>query len=200
MKYLEFIKQFNEKYFNNVETSNYKMPYYRQWAYPPLECSIKKCLSDFKDYTINNVLVIGCAKGFEIEIFELLGKKAVGIDISRFALKSDKNHLRLILGDVSYLPFRNSTFDLIYGAELLEHLPEDRIDHCIEELNRLSPLLFLTISLKECMTANDDITHVSIHDRSWWEKKLFKYYDYISYNYKFKTWEIFSMKRRNKNG
>lgn len=47
------------------------------------------------------------------------------------------------------LPYANNTFDLVFSADVLEHIHEDEADAVVRELVRVSRRhLFLSISLK----------------------------------------------------
>lgn len=47
------------------------------------------------------------------------------------------------------LPYANSTFDLVFSADVLEHIHEDEAEAVVKELVRVSRRhLFLSISLK----------------------------------------------------
>lgn len=47
------------------------------------------------------------------------------------------------------LPYANNTFDLVFSADVLEHIHEDEADAVVAELVRVSRRhLFLSISLK----------------------------------------------------
>lgn len=70
------------------------------------------------------VLNIGCGYGFESKIFSESGYKVVGIDVSRKALEKAKEYqIESILGDVQEgIRLPDESFDVVYCAEVLEHL------------------------------------------------------------------------------
>lgn len=53
--------------------------------------------------------------------------KATGIEISKEQLSKSPqfpNNLEFVMGDVHDLPFKNSSFDLVYGRYILEHISD----------------------------------------------------------------------------
>jgi ubiquinone/menaquinone biosynthesis C-methylase UbiE len=52
-------------------------------------------------------------------------------------------------GVLTNLPYANNSFDLVFSADVLEHIHEDEADAVVRELVRVSRRhLFLSISLK----------------------------------------------------
>lgn len=101
----------------------------------------KTLLFQIKDLDIESVLDVGCGEGFTLNKLqeEGIGKKWEGIDFSEEAIKIGKKlypSLDLHKGDISNLEYKNSSFDLVCCAEVLEHLkePEDGL----KELLRVS--------------------------------------------------------------
>lgn len=79
-----------------------------------------------------SVLDVGCATGFYTEQFRSLGFRATGLDISSIGiLKGRKKYplIPLVVGDAAALPFRRSSFDLLfmYGCSLTNTFDEKAI-------------------------------------------------------------------------
>lgn len=97
-----------------------------RWIWGRKKQIIKDLLSHTK-YT--NVLDLGCGDGGLYSLVEK-DKKYTGIDISPTQLeafkktigKSNKNKPQLLLGDISTLPFKESSFDLAFVCDVLEHV------------------------------------------------------------------------------
>jgi len=74
------------------------------------------------------ILDIGCGKGkwgFLIKTSYQQPKKIIGIDIWLQYLKYSKHHKvydDVVLADARYLPIKDSSFDVVLGCEILEHL------------------------------------------------------------------------------
>ncbi len=104
-----------EKHFYEQKefTSKYLLPYFQK---------------SIKDFEAKKVLEIGCAEGGLLEIMEVNGNYAVGIELSeeRAAIAKEINpKLKVIVGDVTdpNLPQKlNAKFDLIIMREVIEHV------------------------------------------------------------------------------
>lgn len=78
------------------------------------------------------ILDAGCGDGFYLFLLSNLNPrvKLTGIDSDIKALQSARRNLKnknvkLIYGDVTNLPFRESTFDALIASEVLEHVVND---------------------------------------------------------------------------
>ena len=76
------------------------------------------------------VLEAGCGSGSFLFWLIKHGAFPIGVDISlkalkvaSFEMKKRGLHLELILADVTSLPFRSGSFDILFCAETLEHVP-----------------------------------------------------------------------------
>lgn len=64
--------------------------------------------------------------------------KATGIEISKEQLSKSPqfpNNLEFVMGDVHDLPFKNSSFDLVYGRYILEHISDPSL--ALKEAHRV---------------------------------------------------------------
>lgn len=91
------------------------------------------------------VLDVGCGKGFYLKFITPYVSHAVGLDISKDALKKAKIHIPnadLVLADCNNMPFRANVFSKIMLLEILEHTerPKDVVteaDRCLKKLGFL---------------------------------------------------------------
>lgn len=95
-----------------------------------------------------SVLEVGCGDGSKLA--RLVGKNgdATGIDISSVAIKMAKKKyrkLKFVRADAEKLPFKNSSFELVYSVYTLEHLrePDKVIEECIRVLRKDGKLVFV---------------------------------------------------------
>jgi len=104
----------------------------------------KKCISIISGYkkTISKVLDVGCGNGFFLtHIASSLndGVEYYGVDYSMNSLKEARKIFpkgRFKQGDIEEgLPYKDNVFDLVYAAELVEHLQNP--DLFFEEVNRI---------------------------------------------------------------
>jgi ubiquinone/menaquinone biosynthesis C-methylase UbiE len=80
----------------------------------------------------DNILDVGCGDGFYLYLLSQMGKyKITGIDSDAVALDNVKKQvnskdIKLLVGDVTKMPFKDNTFSKLVCSEVLEHLPDDR--------------------------------------------------------------------------
>lgn len=86
----------------------------------------------YKSYKNKKYLEIGCGPFFMGQELAKKGAFVVGIDYSMNALRLAKFYLKeegienflLVCGDISRMPFKNNTFDLLYGGGVIEHFKD----------------------------------------------------------------------------
>ncbi len=93
-------------------------------------------------------LVVGCGI-VDLKIFQANKKTAVGIDISNVALKKVKEFGEVVLADVTYLPFRFSSFNSVCAFDVLEHVPnKTKMMTEIRRTLRNGGKIFLSVPIK----------------------------------------------------
>lgn len=134
----------------------------------------------FKLFKPKSLLDIGCAYGYVPIYLRKIGVEAYGIDISDFAIaQGNKNYL--VVGDATDLhPFKDRQFEVVIASELMEHIPEVKIDKAIEEAKRVSKRFIIYLIAMTGFTSHDsvhdhDISHVSMKNRKFWLKKFEEY-------------------------
>jgi SAM-dependent methyltransferase len=126
------------------------------------------------------VLEIGCAKGFVLVEFALLGAQVCGLDTSAYAVAHahEAVRARLLIGDAATLPFPDNAFDLVIAKEVLPHINQDALDRALAECGRVSRgALFFDI---QCGETDDeqaalnawDPTHRAVHSEKWWRDRV----------------------------
>jgi len=93
------------------------------------------------------ILDAGCGKNSQIA---LVAKRShfnlVGVDIFRPDLERARRnsaYYDTLVGDVTYLPFRDNCFDIAAAINVLEHLEKPNGDKMLRELERVSKWLVL---------------------------------------------------------
>lgn len=110
------------------------------------------------------VLDLGCGVGLCIGPLLKFGI-VIGLDISGDKLRAAKKnhkHVDFILADASYLPLKNSTFDVIVAKDVLEHIVDDQ--RAIHEAYRTSKthaelILYVPMLLEEANFSIEGLTH-----------------------------------------
>ena len=137
-------------------------------------------LNTFTDWTNElfkpeSVLDVGCAYGFVVKRFQELGVPATGVEYSSYAVSRAVTQ-EIIEGDVRDLSrFKNNSFDLVLGTELLEHVPEDDLFKAVKEMHRVAKrFVFLLICTAgsdhiESRGGRGDPSHITMKTRQWWE-------------------------------
>ena len=109
----------------------------------------------------DKILDVGCGSGIWLDrLRQQFGVDGVGVDISTNSLKdavhASSKDISFLGGDISYLPFQDTFFDVVYSLDVLEHVVEQ--DSCLREMVRvLKPggrLLLWTLNQKQRYTWN----------------------------------------------
>ena len=150
----------------------------------PLASFIIEYLGISRQHTI---LDFGCAKGYLVEAFRLLKRRAWGVDTSTYALSCVNSDVK----DFCSLSFRGNgfpeVFDFCIAKDVFEHIPLINLKDILLSLN--SKKLFVVVPLgKEgeyySNINNLDITHIICEDEIWW-KKLFEDHNWKLLNFSF---------------
>lgn len=81
------------------------------------------------------MLEVGCNKGHNLEAIKIFNTATiVGIEPNKSLCKSPN----IINGDAYNLPWADNTFDLVFTAGVLIHIPEDRLAEALTEIYRVS--------------------------------------------------------------
>lgn len=82
------------------------------------------------------VLDNGCGTGILFATLQNNDAQVIGLDISSEMLKYAKKHAdHLLLGNSEQLPFKDSTFDVVFCRSLLHHLPNPQ--KAVDEIKRV---------------------------------------------------------------
>lgn len=110
------------------------------------------------------VLDAGCGAGGTLRELKNRGvARAVGFDFSPLALKTARERApgAVLNADLTRLPFADRAFDLVYCADVIEHIPDDRA--AVAEIARvLKPGGRVGIAVpafQELWTEHDDANH-----------------------------------------
>jgi SAM-dependent methyltransferase len=161
-------KDLQSEYFEGVEYRDPYHPAVTAYAEPKIEFIEKHVPLQ------GNILDLGCGNGIFTKRLTRAGASVIGLDLSR-RLLGQNPHEMLICGDASKLPFEDRTFDVVFEANVLHHVPDrarvvgemHRVSRryvVLLEPNRYNPLMFcfsLVVraehgGLKSCVTRLGD--------------------------------------------
>ncbi len=96
-----------------------------------------------------NILDIGCFDGTLLSLIANKSNKLYGIDANDFAVKQARKKgikvKQFFFDDITKIPFKKNSFDLIIAGELIEHIYDT--DFFLEEIRRiLKPYGYLLLS------------------------------------------------------
>lgn len=125
-------------------------------------------------------LDVGCAYGYSSRVLESLSYETYGLDVSSWGVKAAKRDCEgsfLVCSAQSWLPFRESSFDLVTCFDVLEHLSSP--------IEALRNMLSVSCGFVVCTTPNKtveksvrkitrdlDETHISVKSPSEWERSI----------------------------
>ena len=152
----------------------------------PMCCELKERLPLRKG---QKILDFGCAKGFMVKAFCLLGLDAYGYDLSEYAVSQAPSDVR----DKVFNEVPNLDFDWVIAKDVLEHVPYNEIHGILEDMP--GQQLFIVVPLGREGRFNVpayelDTTHIIKEPLEWWRDKieragfLVNYADYFFGNIK----------------
>lgn len=128
----------------------------------------------------STVVDFGCGRGHAVKRFVDAGYDAIGVDASNTALSYgvsiglDPDRLKFIDPFLN-LPFPEHFADIVFSADVMEHLEEHTIPFVLGELARICrKVLVMSICFRPATTlAETGIQwHSTIQPRKWWEEAI----------------------------
>tara|TARA_B110000027_G_scaffold58109_1_gene62901 strand:+ start:73 stop:747 length:675 start_codon:yes stop_codon:yes gene_type:complete len=131
--------KFSKEYFDGTRSQGYGGYYYDgRWVK-----IAKKLIKKFKLKKGSKVLDVGCAKGFLMHDLKKLSKNKIevhGIDVSKYAksraMNSVKSKIKIM--NCKKLNFKDNSFDLVIGINVVHNLSNNLCKKSIEEIQRVS--------------------------------------------------------------
>lgn len=124
------VEDLQAKYFSSVQ--------YRSPSHPVIQAYADPKINFIRSHVhlTGNLLDVGCGNGiFTVRFAAGESASVVGLDFSTHLLRQNP-HERLICGDATVLPFDDNTFDAVFEANVLHHVPvRDRV---VMEMSRVS--------------------------------------------------------------
>lgn len=90
-----------------------------------------------------SILDVGCGQGLPMQMIKMRMnvKRSLGVDIYTSYIKESKKkriHDRYIKTDIRYLPFKDKSFDVVIGLQVLEHLLKKDAWKVLEKMERIA--------------------------------------------------------------
>lgn len=120
-----------------IDKSHY---YFQKYCYPDRWASYYHQINESLKLEPKNILEIGAGDKF----FGNYIKSNTGIEYKNLDIANDLNPDTL--GSVDDMPVADNSFDLVCAFEVLEHLPFEKFEKCLNELKRVSKK-YIVISL-----------------------------------------------------
>lgn len=178
---------YNNGYFNpNLpeSKSSYRRPYDESFLWQirfnsaAAHIFLESILPEIVKGKTARILDLGGAKGFLTKRLDRFPKvEAINLDFSDYATQNTAFRKATICGDIRAIPFKDDSFDILVGLDILEHLPPEDIQNFCNEAKRvLKPggTMFFAIALEDEPFASRDRSHLSLKRRGWWEKEFSK--------------------------
>lgn len=132
-------------------------------------------------------LDVGCGVGNLVWGLSKIGLNSFGIDPSVAAKNYSRLPSRCRYKKYKKLPYANSSFELVYSNEVLEHIPEKELPQFLRDLYRVSKgkMIHMICVKDRGKIIYSDPTHVTLKSEEWWNKL------FISLGYSVKKGNIF---------
>ena len=130
----------------------------------------------------NNMLVVGCAKGYLVRIIQKLGVKCEGIDISEYAIEESKKYTENCkVGNICDMSqFKDNQFEVVICLSTIEHIPKPYLDKALDELSRVAQR-YIVISTpvgydddKPDLSTGSDPSLFSVYTPEFWKTEFIK--------------------------
>ena len=160
-------KQIKRKHYQSKQYLND-----RQWMTYLAQINYVRSFGD-----VDSILEIGCGGGVVNAVLNALGYNATTLDIN-------SNLHPQYVGDISEQDFSmNEAFDLVLCAEVLEHIPFEKFDICINNIYEITKS-YAVITLPNCQISNRIKIIINSHE---WQRLIGKRKFHIQ---KMHYWEL----------
>lgn len=157
---------YNLDYFNGAKGKFGGYAYEGYWDFPIHWNTVDKILS----LNPQSVLEIGSARGYVLKKLEDTGIPVAGLEVSKHCFYTrvcDK--IQLWDATETPWPITDKSFDLCISMAVLEHIPENKLNAIIQEMERTCKRGLHGVSFTD---DNFDKTHTTLHTQEWWSKKF----------------------------
>jgi len=183
---------FDEKYYEDGIANH--ISGYENYSWMP-ERTIREATSIIEKVEFETVLDFGCAKGFMVYAMSLLGKDALGVDISEYAIGASIPQVKDKLSLINSPDEISGHYDLLMAKDVLEHVPYDILPGMLKTFRTKCSKILVAVPLGEnkkfrIRQYEMDVTHIIREPEEFWLKALgdagfkIKFFDYQMGNLK----------------
>lgn len=120
----------------------------------------------------STILDYGCAKGFLVHAMRMLGMRAYGYDISKYAVEHCHPAVKKYL-----IPTLDREFDSVVAKDVLEHVSSSEIEDVLKNIRGVCNKALFVIPLGDrgkyrIPAYHLDQSHVIAEDEEWWLTKF----------------------------
>lgn len=168
---------FDHDYYESGPQSGKSLYQNYRWI-PELTLPLAHHIARYMDIeTGKTVMDFGCAKGYVVKAFRLLGYEAYGIDVSEYAISQVDKEVEDFCKLVEPGSDEYKYTDFMIAKDVLEHIPYDSLDQTLEIMRSKCENIFAVIPLgkngKYIIPAYElDKSHFIRESKQWWEKKF----------------------------
>lgn len=127
----------------------------------------------------DSIIDFGSGPGFASNYFHEQGLRVIAIDIAPNAMRDEfLGRFPLIVSAFWDLPAKLDA-DWGFCTDVMEHIPPDRLDEVLGVISssvRNAVLFNISLRFDGCGAVINQILHLSVHSRQWWEAKLLQFW------------------------
>ncbi len=125
----------------------------------------------------DTILDFGCAKGYMVKSFRLLGREAFGVDISKYAVSYAPEDVKSYITLIRSPDDIPSTYTWVVAKDVFEHIPYKDLEYLLKKLRSISQYLFAIIPLgdgEKFLEGREekDVTHRIRESMIWWQNRF----------------------------
>lgn len=163
--------------------------YRKMWAFPqyrtysPGEEGVSWFLEHIVSRPGDDLIDLGCGTG---RAGRALADKGFNVTLLDFCFEAvDVSGLIFINANLWDLPRELPTFDWIYCADVLEHIPPEFVGATLQNMARITGqggYLQIATGPDGCGSLIDETLHLTVQPAAWWHTQVSKYWDIVEPN------------------
>ena len=119
-----------------------------------------------------HILEIGCGAGNATMDLRRLGYKAKAVDITLAAVVDAKEKQGFFEAPLWRLPFEDNSFDFSFSTDVMEHVPPEFVDKCIQEIYRVTKHETYHVIMPRPHRKQGFVFHLTVQPIEWWRDRF----------------------------